>query len=69
MAEKYKANIIGYYPTFLDIKKKIKKFYSENFNPYGMSKIYKSFGVKDFITPTKSNSKAQELYLKKFIKR
>ena len=68
LAEKYKANIIGYHPIFPNIKQKIKKFYSENLNPFGLDKIYRSFGVNNFITPTKSSSKAQELIFKKIYK-
>ena len=68
LAEKYKANIIGYHPTFPNIRQKIKRFYSENLNPFGLDKIYRSFGVNNFITPTKSSSKAQELIFKKIYK-
>ena len=53
LAKKYNADIVGYYPSFLKTKDKFKNFFFENYNPYGLHKIYQSFGVQKHIVPKK----------------
>ena len=69
LAKKYNADILGYYPSFLRNKYNFKKFFFDNNNPYGLHKIYQSFGIKKFIIPKKSNNEFQDKLLEKIYKK
>ena len=68
LAQKYQANIVGYYSNFPSMKKKFKTLL-EIFNPYDIKKIYKSFGVEKFIIPKKSKHTAVEVLFTKIFKK
>ena len=69
LAQKHRANLIGYYPSFLSFKNKFKRILFDTLNPYGLNKIYESFGITKFIIPKRSNDRTQELLYNKTYKK
>jgi hypothetical protein len=51
----YSGRIVGYTPYFLSTKSKI-RFHLSLLFPFGNAKIYRSFGVSSFITPSTSKA-------------
>ncbi|MDB9936480.1 hypothetical protein OAD13_00345 [Candidatus Pelagibacter sp.] len=69
LAQKYHADLIGYYPSFLNFQDKFKRLLFEKLNPYGLNKIYRSFGIEKFIIPKKQMIELKKYYLIKFTKK
>ena len=69
LAQKYHADLIGYYPSFLNFQDNFKRLLFEKLNPYGLNKIYRSFGIEKFIIPKKTNDRTQEILFNKIYKK
>ena len=62
----YPSKIVGFEPLNFNFKRKVKKLLNI-FNPLHHYKLYKSFGVSEYIFPSFCKKKEREIYLKKII--
>ena len=68
LSEKHEAKIVSYQPYFLNFIQKTKYFFNQ-YNPFGINEIYKSFGVKKFVSPQISFTTAEKEDYEKIIKK
>ncbi len=68
LSEKHEAKIVCYQPYFLNFIQKTKYFFNQ-YNPFGINEIYKSFGVKKFVSPQISFTTAEKEDYERIIKK